>query len=73
MLIIRYYLELKWLKSKKYIHKAETLTTTGMFKPMILELIITTIGPQIFLKNATYNEYVYDYDFTVEYPVNNLL
>jgi hypothetical protein len=73
MIFVRYHVELKWLKAKKYIHRAETLTTTGMLRPMIIELIITTIGPQFFLKNITYSEYVYDYDFTVEYPLNNLL
>jgi len=73
MLVIRYLLELKWLKAKKFIHKAETLQTTGMIKPMIFELIITTIGPQIFLKDVEYHEYVYDYDVTIIHPVNNLL
>jgi hypothetical protein len=73
MLIIRYILELKWLKAKKYIHRAETLVTTGMIKPMIVELIITTVGPQIYLKDVNYSEYSYDYDVTVVYPINSLL
>jgi hypothetical protein len=73
MLIIRYVLELKWMKAKKYIHRAETLVTTGMYKDMIVELIITTIGPQIFFKNVEYSEYVYDYNVTVVHPINNLL
>lgn len=73
MLIIRYWLELKWLKAKKYIHKAETIWSAGMLKPMIIELIITTIGPQIFLKDMTYSEYVFNYDVTVVYPINNVL
>lgn len=72
-LVARYLLELKWLKAKKYIHKAETLTTTGMIKPMIIELIITTIGPQIFFMDVNYSEYNYDYEVTIVYPVNNLL
>ena len=69
MLIGRYILMLKWLKSKMYVHNAETLWSTGMFKSMIGELIITTIGPQIFLKNVTYTEYVYTYDVTIVYPI----
>ena len=73
MLIGRYILMLKWLKSKKYVHNAETLWTTGMFKTMILELILTTIGPQIFLKDVTYTEYVYPYDVTITYPINSIL
>lgn len=73
MLVIRYIIILKWLKSKKYIHKAETMFTTGIYKSMIVELIITTIGPQIFLKEMKYSEYVYTYDVTVVYPVNSLL
>ena len=40
---------------------------------MAVELAITTIGPQVFLKDVTYSEYVYDYDITLTYPVNNLL
>lgn len=70
MLVIRYVLMLRWMKSKRYIHRGETLTTSGMVKPMIVELIITTIGPQIFLQHAKYSEYVYDYDYTVVYPIN---
>ena len=44
-----------------------------MIKPMIVELIITTVGPQIYLKDVNYSEYSYDYDVTVVYPVNSLL
>ena len=73
MLIGRYILMLKWLKSKKYVHNAETLWSTGMYKTMIMELIITTIGPQIFFKNVTYSEYVYTYDITIVYPINSIL
>ena len=55
------------------IHKAETLVTTGMIWSMVYELIVTTIGPQIFFRNVTYSEYVYDYDITISYTINNIL
>jgi len=61
------------IKSKLYKHESETLITTGMIYPMIVEFIITTIGPHIFLKNLNYSEYSYDYDVTITYPVNNIL
>jgi len=65
MLILRYKLEEKWYKAKNM--------STSIWKPMLVELFLTTMGPQIFLKDVTYSEYVYDYDITVTYPVNNLL
>ena len=65
MLFLRYYLENKW-------HKAKNLSAS-IWIPMAVELAITTIGPQVFLKDVTYSEYVYDYDITLTYPVNNLL
>ena len=65
MLLLRYNLEEKFYKAKNL--------STEIWTPLFIELIITTIGPQIFLKDVTYSEYVYDYDITVTYPVNNLL
>lgn len=73
MLIIRYNLLLKWYKSKRYIHSAETLVTTGFIWQMLTELVVTTIGPQIFLRNVKYTEHSYDYDVTIEYNLNDLL
>ncbi|CAI2368307.1 unnamed protein product [Moneuplotes crassus] len=65
MLFIRYWLEVKW-------HKAKNLSA-NIWIPLAVELAITTVGPQVFLKDVTYSEYVYDYDISVTYPVNNLL
>ena len=40
---------------------------------MIIETIITQIGPQVFFKNYTITEYNYVYDVTIVYKVNSLL
>lgn len=40
---------------------------------MIVESIITQIGPQVFLQGYQTSEYNYDFDVTVKYELNNLL
>jgi len=46
---------------------------TPLWKYMLIESIITQIGPQVFLKNYKIHEYNYVYDVTIEYELNNLL
>ena len=41
----RYVIELRWKKAKTYITKHETLITTGVWKIMVIETILTGIGP----------------------------
>ena len=41
----RYCIYLKWAKMKTYLIEAENLYTSGLFKYMIIESLITLIGP----------------------------
>jgi len=73
MLNIRYIIQFKWMKAKKFLDKHEPFFSTDLWKYMIIESIITQIGPQVFLKSYTITEYNYSYDVTIVYSMNNLL
>lgn len=73
MLNVRYIIQYKWMKAKKYIAKHDTFFSTDIWKYMIIESIITQIGPQIFLQEIEISEYNYTYDVTFTYKLNNLL
>ncbi len=49
------------------------MITTGMWKSMLIESLITAIGPQVFTGGYNYKEYNYDYDITITYKINDLL
>ena len=61
------------MKAKKFIAKCDTFFSTDIWKYMILESIITQIGPQVFLQGYTTEEYNYDFDVQVVYEFNHLL
>lgn len=73
LLNIRYIIQYKWMKAKKYLDSLETFWASNIWKYMIIETIITQIGPQVFLKNFTIVEYNYVYDVTITYKLNSLL
>ena len=73
LLNIRYIIQYKWMKAKKYLDSLETFWASNIWKYMIIETIITQIGPQVFLKNFNYVEYNYVYDVTITYKLNSLL
>ena len=58
---------------KTYLIEAENLYTSGLYKYMIIESLITVIGPQVFTASLKYSEYNHDNDVTIEYNVNELL
>lgn len=61
------------MKAKKFIAKHDTFMSTDIWKYMVVESIITQIGPQVFLQGYTTSEYNYDNDVTIQYEINNLL
>ncbi|CAI2367595.1 unnamed protein product [Moneuplotes crassus] len=77
MLNVRYYVQFKWMVAKNFINVDEgewaSFWNSNLWKYMIIESIITQIGPQVFLRGYKVNEYNYVYDVTIEYEVNNLL
>ena len=70
---IRYDLELKVEKSWGIIAPEETFLSTGKWKKFIVEIIVNLVTPNIFLRDYSYIEYNYDYDFEIVYKVNEIL
>ena len=72
-LIIRNFVEYKWIKTKKYITEGETIISSGYLKAMIIEALNAMQAPHIWFNDITYREYNYDYDVYYTYPLNHLM
>ena len=70
---IWYFIELRWKKAKHYVIATETFFTSGTYKYMIIETIISLIGPHFFLKDVVIHEYVKWYDTHITYKLNHIL
>mmetsp|Transcript_23529 Transcript_23529/g.26992 ORF Transcript_23529/g.26992 Transcript_23529/m.26992 type:complete len:109 (+) Transcript_23529:128-454(+) len=69
----RFYIELKWKKSKNFVTQKDTLWTAGMVKWMVLETIVSVISPHSIFKNYEIEEVNTDFDYTIKYPLNHIL
>ena len=70
---IRYDIWLQWsIKVGKYT-QFDTLINTGIWKTMVVEMVINAIAPSPFLDGVKYKEFVADYDIEIQYEVNDLL
>jgi hypothetical protein len=69
----RYFIELKWKKSKNFITQKDTLWTSGAVKWMVLETIISVISPHSIFKDFDITEENLDYETTIRYPLNHIL
>jgi hypothetical protein len=72
---LRHYLYFKWLQAKKFITQYDTLGNTGLWKPLIIEIVLNLIMPYPFINDYTYYE-VYaskDGDVSVEFRFNSIL
>lgn len=72
-LYIRYDLWIKWSKSVNKLTRWDTLQTTGLWKNLVVEILINVIAPYHLLDGIKYVEYVKAYDYTIEYEVNDLM
>ena len=70
---IRYDLWLEWSKTVQRYTKYDTLVNTGLWKSLLLEMIICIIAPVPFLDGIKYKEYVAAYETWIEYEVNDIL
>jgi hypothetical protein len=52
--------------------KYDTLGNTGMWKSLIVELLLCIIQPFPFIWDERYSEVYTDYSVTIEYKVNNI-
>jgi len=51
----------------------DNLINTGLYKNLIFEILINIIAPYPFLDNLKYREYVAEFDFNVQYEINDIL
>jgi hypothetical protein len=51
----------------------DNLKNTGLFKTLILEVVVNLISPYPFFENLVYTEINNDYNITFEYKVNDIL
>ena len=72
-LYIRYDLMIKWSKSVNKLTRWDTLKTTGLWKNLIVEILINIIAPYHLFDGIKYIEYVKAFDHTIEYEVNDLM
>ena len=70
---IRYDLWLSWNKSVGKLTEFDTLRNTGLWKSMVLEMIVGAVAPYPFLEDLKYTEYVKAYDVTINYEINDIL
>ena len=70
---IRYVIALKWRKAKHYVVGDETILSSGIWKDMIAETMISMIGPHFFLQSLVYRETNTDLGIEVEYRINHIL
>ena len=61
----RYYIELKWKKSKNFVIQKDTLWTAGMVKWMVLETIISVISPHSIFKGKLFSNLFRNYAFGI--------
>lgn len=69
----RFYIELKWKKSKNFVTQSENLWTAGMVKWMVAETIISVISPHSIFKGWEITEDNRNYDYIIRYPLNHIL
>jgi hypothetical protein len=70
---IRYVLWLEWAKTVEKYTKYDGFVNTGLWKEIVLEILINLISPMPFFNGVKYIEYVKAFDATVVYEVNDIL
>jgi hypothetical protein len=72
-LLFRYRLTLLLFKARGFYSKYDTLVNTGLYKSLIVEIVVNVITPMPFLWDITYSESYSDYSTDVNYRVNDIL
>jgi hypothetical protein len=70
---IRYDTWLQWSVTVGKYTKFDNLINTGLWKEMLLEMIINGIAPMPFLDGVKYIEYVAAFEYEIEQEVNDVL
>ena len=70
---IRYDLWLEWSKTVQRYTKLDTLINTGLWKAMLIEIVVVVIAPMPFLDGVKYTENVKAFETTLTYEVNDIL
>ena len=70
---IRYDLWLSWSKSVNRFTSFDTLSNTGLWKYMIMEILVCAVAPYPFLNGVYYVEVVEAYSTEITYEINDIL
>ena len=70
---IRYVLWLQWAKTVEKYTKYDGFVNTGLWKEILMELLINLVSPMPFFNGIKYTEYVKAFDTTIEYEWNDIL
>ena len=70
---IRYDIWLQWSVTVEKYTKFDNLLNTGLWKEMLIEILINSIAPMPFLDGIKYRENVKAYEYEIEQEVNDVL
>lgn len=70
---IRYVLWLQWAKTVEKYTKYDGFINTGLWKEVLIEILINLISPMPFFNGIKYTEYVEAFDTYISYEVNEIL
>lgn len=70
---IGYDIDFKLSKSTNRITYEETFSSQGIWKSLVIELLLNLASPSIFLEGTKVEEYNSDLSFMTEYQLNDLL
>lgn len=71
-MIVRYTLVLTLFKARGFYSKYDTMVNTGLYKYLIVEIVINSITPFPFIYDVNYTESYSDFDTKVKYRVNDI-
>lgn len=71
-LFVRYILVLTLFKARGFYSQYDTMMNTGLYKYLVVEIIINSITPFPFIWDTNYTESYPDYETKVQYRINDI-
>jgi hypothetical protein len=70
---IRYKIWLQWAKTVEKYTKYDGFVNTGLWKEIVIELLVNVVAPMPMFNGMKYTEYNVAFDATIQYEVNDIL